>query len=231
MMHKAWYSIEEVPYYFSGSSIKFPGHTGWKIDDSNPISVRLLGRLQLSNPSDLPCSFKKMQLKLSSAKMVTILSRERWVNIICRATSPRGQWVTVLRLLDPLVSVIIGSNDGLPPSLSQAITWSNATSYSLKFELKYNNFHSRKCIWTCHLENIMLFSPYVIVLSHGWLVPIQWLSGVHDELCPVTMAETCTLTLMYGVYLLGEIKDEWVVAGSYNSAKYLVHLPPTERAG
>ena len=28
MMHKAWCSIEEVPYYFSGSSIKFQGHTG-----------------------------------------------------------------------------------------------------------------------------------------------------------------------------------------------------------
>ena len=39
MMHKAWCSIEEVPYYFSGSSIKFRGHTGWKIDDSNPIWV------------------------------------------------------------------------------------------------------------------------------------------------------------------------------------------------
>ena len=31
-------------------------HTGWKIDDLNPIWVRLLGRSQLSNPSDLPCS-------------------------------------------------------------------------------------------------------------------------------------------------------------------------------
>ena len=33
MVHKAWYSIEEVPYYFSRSSIKFQGHMGWKIDD------------------------------------------------------------------------------------------------------------------------------------------------------------------------------------------------------
>ena len=55
MMHKAWCSIEEVPYYFLGSSIKFWGHTSWKMDDSNPIWVRLLGRSQLSNPSDLPC--------------------------------------------------------------------------------------------------------------------------------------------------------------------------------
>ena len=56
MMHKAWCSIEVVPYYFLGSSIKFQGHTGWKIDDFNSIWVRLLGRSQLSNPSELPCS-------------------------------------------------------------------------------------------------------------------------------------------------------------------------------
>ena len=55
MMQNAWRSIEEVPYCFLGSSIKFLGHTGWKIDDLNPIWVRLPGRSQLSNPSDLPC--------------------------------------------------------------------------------------------------------------------------------------------------------------------------------
>ena len=37
MMHKAWSSIEEVPYCFARSSIKFHGHTGRKIDDLNPI--------------------------------------------------------------------------------------------------------------------------------------------------------------------------------------------------
>ena len=42
MMHKVWCSIEEVPYYFLGSSIKFRGHTGWKIDNLNRIWVRLL---------------------------------------------------------------------------------------------------------------------------------------------------------------------------------------------
>ena len=37
MMHKAWHSIEEVSYYLSRSSIKFQGHTDWKIDSLNPI--------------------------------------------------------------------------------------------------------------------------------------------------------------------------------------------------
>ena len=55
MIHKAWCSTEEVPYYFSRSSIEFLGHTGWKIDDLDQIWARLLGRSQLSNPSDLPC--------------------------------------------------------------------------------------------------------------------------------------------------------------------------------
>ena len=49
MMHKGWRSIEEEPYCFSRSSIKFQGHTGCKIDDFNPIWVRLQGRSQLSN--------------------------------------------------------------------------------------------------------------------------------------------------------------------------------------
>ena len=55
MMYKAWCSIEEVPYYFSRSSIKFQGHKVWKIDDLDQIRARLPGRSQLSNPSDLPC--------------------------------------------------------------------------------------------------------------------------------------------------------------------------------
>ena len=38
--------------------IKFQGHPGWKINNMSPIWVRLLSRLQLSNPSDLPCFVK-----------------------------------------------------------------------------------------------------------------------------------------------------------------------------
>ena len=110
MMHKAWSSIEEVPYHFSRSYVKLQGHTAkkiiefdpnWAFPDSNsslnsPMAMkcctkletakercrivlqghpsnfkvtrdktspiltqigrfRTIGRLQLSNPSDLPC--------------------------------------------------------------------------------------------------------------------------------------------------------------------------------
>ena len=111
MILKAWSSIEEVPYCFSRSSVKFQGHTALKIvefdpnwafpdyncslnsmmamkcctkletakekcpivfqghpsnfkatwDKTSPILTqigrfRTIGRSQLSNPSDLPCS-------------------------------------------------------------------------------------------------------------------------------------------------------------------------------
>ena len=36
MMHKAWSSIEEVPYCFSRSSVKLQGHTALKIVDFDP---------------------------------------------------------------------------------------------------------------------------------------------------------------------------------------------------
>ena len=38
MMHKAWCSIEDVPYYFSGSSVKFQGHTGEKLTFESNLS-------------------------------------------------------------------------------------------------------------------------------------------------------------------------------------------------
>ena len=80
-MHKAWSSIEEVPYCFARSSVKFQGRTALKIIEFDPdwvfpdcnsslnspmatkwctkleSNLRLLGRSQLSNPSDLPCLF------------------------------------------------------------------------------------------------------------------------------------------------------------------------------
>ena len=55
MIHKAYCSIEELPYWFSRSSVKFLGQTGWQKYTLKPIWVRLLGRSQLSNLSNLVC--------------------------------------------------------------------------------------------------------------------------------------------------------------------------------
>ena len=70
MIHKAWCSIEEVPYYFTRSYIKFQGHRGWKIDDLDQICARLLGRSQLSNPSDWPCSRSYIKLQGHMGKKI-----------------------------------------------------------------------------------------------------------------------------------------------------------------
>ena len=76
MMYKVWCSIEDVPYCFSRSFIKFQGHTGWLIYDFNSIWVRLLGQSQVSNPSDLSCDWycwKKSQIakKCDGKSMMT----------------------------------------------------------------------------------------------------------------------------------------------------------------
>ena len=63
MTHKVWCRMEEVPYCFSRSFIKFQGHTCWLIDDFNPIWVRLLGQ----SHSNLPCdgiAWKKWQIAI-----------------------------------------------------------------------------------------------------------------------------------------------------------------------
>ena len=53
---KAWCSIEDVrALLFFGVIHQISRSHGRKIDDLNPIWVRLLGRSQLSNPSDWPC--------------------------------------------------------------------------------------------------------------------------------------------------------------------------------
>ena len=135
MMRKAWSSIEEVPYCFSRSWVKFRGHTANKIvdfdpncafsdcnsslnspmamkcctkletakercpivfqghpsnfkvtrDKTSPILTqigrfRTIGRSQLSNPSDLPCSFTKWHLNNVVCKISAILFNPHRVN-------------------------------------------------------------------------------------------------------------------------------------------------------
>ena len=75
MMHKAWCSIEEVPYCFPRPSIKFQGHKGQKIDDLDQIWARLLGRSQLSNPSDLPCSRSSVKFQRHMALKIVELTQ------------------------------------------------------------------------------------------------------------------------------------------------------------
>ena len=53
MMHKAWCSIEEVPYRFPRSSIKFQGHKGQKVADFDPNWAFPECNFSLNSPMDL----------------------------------------------------------------------------------------------------------------------------------------------------------------------------------
>ena len=47
----------------------------------------------------LPFSFKKIHVKMSSAKMVTILSRGRWVNSYTHSAAYMRQWTATFRFM------------------------------------------------------------------------------------------------------------------------------------
>ena len=60
--------------------------------------------------------------------------------------------------------VKIASADDLSPIQCQAISWTNVDllsnryeQSSVKFQYRYNDFHSGKCIWKCGLQNVIHF--------------------------------------------------------------------------
>ena len=58
MMHKAWSSIEEVPYCFSRSSVKFQGHTALKIVEFDPNWAFPDCNSSLNSPMAMKCYTK-----------------------------------------------------------------------------------------------------------------------------------------------------------------------------
>ena len=58
MLHKAWSSIEEVPYCFSRSSVKFQGHTALKIVKFDPNWAFPDCNSSLNSPMAMKCCTK-----------------------------------------------------------------------------------------------------------------------------------------------------------------------------
>ena len=58
MMHNAWSSIEEVPYCFSRSSVKFQGHTALKIIEFDPDWSFPDCNSSLNSPMAMKCCTK-----------------------------------------------------------------------------------------------------------------------------------------------------------------------------
>ena len=71
---------KRCPIVFFWSSIKFQGHTGWKMDDLNRIWVRLLGWSQLSNPSDLPGSLTSHKILRPWKNIFHWLFLDHWLS-------------------------------------------------------------------------------------------------------------------------------------------------------
>ena len=53
MKHKAWYSVEEVPYCFPSSPIKFQGHTRQKVTNFDPNWAFPDCNFSLNSPYDV----------------------------------------------------------------------------------------------------------------------------------------------------------------------------------
>ena len=58
MMHRAWSSIEEVPYCFSRSYVKFQGHTALKIVEFDPNWAFPDSNSSLNSPMAMKCCTK-----------------------------------------------------------------------------------------------------------------------------------------------------------------------------
>ena len=88
MMHKAWSSIEEVPYSFSRSSIKFQGHTALKIVEFDPHWAFPDCNSSLNSPvatkccSKLEVAWKRcpfvFQGHMSNCKVTRLKNRRFW---------------------------------------------------------------------------------------------------------------------------------------------------------
>ena len=86
MMHKAWSSIEQVPYCLSRSSMKFQGHTGQKITNFYQNWAFLDCNCSLNSPMGL-----KWCTKLDVVQKRCLMFFEV-IHQIWRSYGPKNQW-------------------------------------------------------------------------------------------------------------------------------------------
>ena len=142
MMHQAWSSIEEVPYCFWRSSVKFQGHPAQKIVDFDPdwafpyyrpvaafksLRFALLSSwvpLAWFSSEMLPCEYRKDILFLQTEGLardyVSPIAK-----ILVLLQSCLTHWGRVTHICVSKLT-IIASDNGLSPGRRQAIIWTNA---------------------------------------------------------------------------------------------------------
>ena len=136
MMHKAWSSIEEVPYCFSRSYVKFQGHTALKIVEFDPNWAFPDCNSSLNSPMAMKCCTKletakercpivfqghPSNFKVTRDKTSSILTQ-----IVCFRTIGRSQ---------------LSNPSDLPCLL-------NGPCF-IEMHIKNNNCQKGKCIWKC----------------------------------------------------------------------------------
>ena len=140
-------------------------------DKTSPILTQIgrfqiIGRSQLSNPSDLPCSIGHLEtnaneiwseIKIFSFKEInlkcSLLNGGHFICFNLFHLSASTHWGRVTHICVSKL-VIIGSDNGLSPDQRQAIIWTNDGKLGPYEQFQWNfNRNSRKCLSKCHLRN------------------------------------------------------------------------------
>ena len=151
MMHKAWSSIEELPYCFSRSSVNFQGHIAlkivefdpnWAFPDCNsslnaPMAMKCCTKLETAkkrcpivfqgHPSDFKVTGDKTSPILTQIRHFRTIGRSQLSNppdlpCLVQYTSLRCQ---VIVIPYSVIELCQHWRNGLAPVRHQAITWTN----------------------------------------------------------------------------------------------------------
>ena len=104
MMHKAWCCLEEVPYCFSRSSVKFQGHTALKIIEFDPdwafpdCNSSLISSMATKWCSKLEVVLKRcpivFQGHTSNSKVTGLKNRWFWPKLAGRFRTVSSVWIS-----------------------------------------------------------------------------------------------------------------------------------------
>ena len=178
MMQKAWRSIEEVSYCFCEVIHQISQSHGRK-NCRFESNLRLLGRSQLSNPSDLPCSiiFRRSMMKatqngrrIRSARGEQLITMQRWfllsnlmmpANIICDGNMP---WSLLWHLFVIIVNKIYTEESMWREIIIKTTIFSDLCKHIKACEYYYHN-----CLnwWLCAL--LLMFKSWSVHKNYVWV--------------------------------------------------------------
>ena len=165
MMQKSWCNIEEVPYYFSRSSIKFQGHMGQK-----SLILTRIEHFRTGTPvwfhqwiwNDAQNLRYYCRCALLFCEVIHQISRphrlKNW-----RLESNLGKIIRPVTAIKSLrfallVQVMVCCLFGAKPLPEPRLAYCQLDSLE-QISVKFESFHSRKCSWKCDLPKWWPFCP------------------------------------------------------------------------